>query len=141
MITGVYEAVLYSDDIEAAVAFYRDVLGFTVGMQVPDASPLVFAGMQSGDIEIFLNSAEAALQQHLKDVQTVKQNSGKPFAKAAELEKKKARLKQLHDELAPPVEVTVATPAEQEVANRAATKQSPSTRGRRGRRANRYGAD
>ncbi len=27
MITGVYEAVLYSNDIEAAVAFYRDVLG------------------------------------------------------------------------------------------------------------------
>ena len=47
-------------DVDLSVAFYRDVLGFTVGMQVPDASPLVFAGMQSGDIEIFLNSAEAA---------------------------------------------------------------------------------
>ncbi len=27
MITGVYEAVLYSNDIDAAVTFYRDVLG------------------------------------------------------------------------------------------------------------------
>ncbi len=51
-------------DVDLSVAFYRDVLGFTVGMQVPDASPLVFAGMQSGDIEIFLNSAEAAYAEY-----------------------------------------------------------------------------
>jgi catechol 2,3-dioxygenase-like lactoylglutathione lyase family enzyme len=51
-------------DVDRSVAFYRDVLGFTVAMQVPDASPLVFAGMQSGDVEIFLNSAEAAYAEY-----------------------------------------------------------------------------
>jgi catechol 2,3-dioxygenase-like lactoylglutathione lyase family enzyme len=51
-------------DVDRSVAFYRDVLGFTVGMHVPDASPLVFAAMQSGDVEIFLNSAEAAYAEY-----------------------------------------------------------------------------
>jgi lactoylglutathione lyase len=51
-------------DVDRSVAFYRDVLGFAVGMQVPDASPLVFAGMQSGDVEIFLNAAEAAYAEY-----------------------------------------------------------------------------
>ena len=51
-------------DVDRSVAFYRDVLGFTLAMQVPDASPLVFAGMQSGPVEIFLNSAEAAYAEY-----------------------------------------------------------------------------
>ena len=51
-------------DVDRSVAFYRDVLGFTVGMKVPDDSPLVFAGMQCGDVEIFLNSAEAAYAEY-----------------------------------------------------------------------------
>jgi len=51
-------------DVDRSVAFYRDVLGFTVGMKVPDESPLVFAGMQCGDVEIFLNSAEAAYAEY-----------------------------------------------------------------------------
>lgn len=55
---------LIVSDVDRSVAFYRDVLGFTVGMQVPDASPLVFAGMQSGDVEIFLNAAEAAYAEY-----------------------------------------------------------------------------
>ena len=51
-------------DVDRSVAFYRDVLGFTLAMQVPDASPLVFAGMQCGPVEIFLNSAEAAYAEY-----------------------------------------------------------------------------
>lgn len=51
-------------NVERSIAFYRDVLGFTVGMQVPDESPLVFAGMQCGDIEIFLNDPKAAVAEY-----------------------------------------------------------------------------
>ena len=46
--------------VERAVAFYRDVLGFSVAMTVPDSPPFVFAAVQSGPVEIFLNAREAA---------------------------------------------------------------------------------
>lgn len=47
-------------DVERSVAFYRDVLGFTVQATVPDAAPYVFASVQCGPVEIFLNAPEAA---------------------------------------------------------------------------------
>ena len=51
-------------DVDRSVAFYCDVLGVTVGMKVPDESPLIFAGLQCGSVEIFLNSAEAAYAEY-----------------------------------------------------------------------------
>lgn len=51
-------------DVDRSVAFYRDVLGFTVGMHVPDESPFVFASVQSGDVEIFFNGSEPAIAEY-----------------------------------------------------------------------------
>ena len=55
---------LVVSNVEKSVAFYRDVLGFTVAFTVPDQSPLVFAAVQSGDIEVFLNAAETAVAEY-----------------------------------------------------------------------------
>ena len=43
-------------DVSRSIAFYRDVLGFSVQSTVPDASPYVFAIVKSGAVEIFLNA-------------------------------------------------------------------------------------
>lgn len=51
-------------DVSRSLAFYRDVLGFTVGQTVPDAAPYVFASMQSGPVEIFLNAPEPAYAEY-----------------------------------------------------------------------------
>jgi catechol 2,3-dioxygenase-like lactoylglutathione lyase family enzyme len=55
---------LVVSSVEASVAFYRDVLGFSVAFTVPEASPLVFAAVQSGPVEIFLNAAEPAAAEY-----------------------------------------------------------------------------
>ena len=47
-------------NVERSVAFYRDVLGFSVEVTVPEAAPFVFASVQSDAVEIFLNAPEAA---------------------------------------------------------------------------------
>jgi uncharacterized glyoxalase superfamily protein PhnB len=56
-------------DVERSIAFYRDVLGFTVQTTVPDASPYVFAILRSGSVEVFLNSPGPAFEEYpvLKD--------------------------------------------------------------------------
>ena len=51
-------------NVERSIAFYRDVLGFTVTMTVPDASPYVFAGVESGPVEIFLNAVEPVVAEY-----------------------------------------------------------------------------
>ena len=48
---------LVVDNVERSLAFYVEVLGFSRGMTVPDASPFVFAAVTSGDVEIFFNDA------------------------------------------------------------------------------------
>ena len=47
-------------DVSRSIAFYRDVLGFSVQATVPDAAPYVFAIVQSGPVEIYLNAPEPA---------------------------------------------------------------------------------
>jgi len=47
-------------DVARSVAFYRDVLGFALGHSVPDVPPYVFASVESGPVEVFLNSMESA---------------------------------------------------------------------------------
>jgi uncharacterized glyoxalase superfamily protein PhnB len=42
-------------DMEKSLAFYRDVLGFTVSQSVPDKSPFVFAWITRSGADIFLN--------------------------------------------------------------------------------------
>jgi catechol 2,3-dioxygenase-like lactoylglutathione lyase family enzyme len=55
---------LIVSNVERSLAFYRDVLGFAVAFTVPEASPLVFAAVQSGPVEIFLNAPEAATAEY-----------------------------------------------------------------------------
>lgn len=55
---------LIVSNVERSLAFYRDVLGFSVEVTVPDAPPLVFASMQSGSVEIFLNAPEPATAEY-----------------------------------------------------------------------------
>jgi catechol 2,3-dioxygenase-like lactoylglutathione lyase family enzyme len=51
-------------DVERSLAFYRDVLGFTVEDTVPDAPPYVFAIVRSGPVELFLNSPGPATEEY-----------------------------------------------------------------------------
>ncbi len=55
---------LIVSNVERSVAFYRDVLGFTVQMSVPDAPPYVFAAMTAGPVELMLNAPEAAYEEY-----------------------------------------------------------------------------
>lgn len=55
---------LIVSNVERSAAFYRDVLGFTVQMTVPDAPPFAFAIMTSGPVEVFLNAPEAAFEEY-----------------------------------------------------------------------------
>jgi lactoylglutathione lyase len=45
-------------DIDRSTAFYRDVLGFSVVTTVPEAAPFVFAWLQRGGVNVFLNARE-----------------------------------------------------------------------------------
>ena len=47
-------------DVAKSTAFYRDVLGFTMGETVPDTEPFVFVWMKHGDVSVFLNDIKAA---------------------------------------------------------------------------------
>jgi uncharacterized glyoxalase superfamily protein PhnB len=47
-------------DVAASLVFYRDVLGFTVTMSVPDAAPFVFVGLERDGVPVFLNDLKAA---------------------------------------------------------------------------------
>jgi lactoylglutathione lyase len=55
---------LIVSNVERSLAFYRDVLGFTCPVTVPDASPYVFAIVQHGPVEIFLNAPEPAITEY-----------------------------------------------------------------------------
>jgi lactoylglutathione lyase len=48
-------------NVERSLAFYVGTLGFERGMTVPEESPLVFAAVTSGPIEIFFNDAATAI--------------------------------------------------------------------------------
>ena len=55
---------LIVSDVERSVRFYRDVLGFAVAATVPEAAPYVFAIVQSGSVEVFLNAPEPAIAEY-----------------------------------------------------------------------------
>jgi len=55
---------LIVSNVERSAAFYRDVLGFTMQMTVPDAPPFAFAMMTCGQVEVFLNAPEAAYEEY-----------------------------------------------------------------------------
>ena len=49
---------------ERSVRFYSDVLGFAVTATVPETAPYVFAIVQSGGVEVFLNAPEPAIAEY-----------------------------------------------------------------------------
>lgn len=49
-------------DIDRSTAFYRDVLGFTVKLTVPDAHPFVFVWMEHGAVPVFLNDPKGVAE-------------------------------------------------------------------------------
>ena len=51
-------------NVEQSLAFYRDVLGFQQTVTVPDAAPYVFAIVESGPVEIFLNDLKTAVAEY-----------------------------------------------------------------------------
>lgn len=51
-------------DVARSLAFYRDVLGFTVGMHVPENEPFVFAELQRDGVPVFINDKAAAVEDH-----------------------------------------------------------------------------
>jgi uncharacterized glyoxalase superfamily protein PhnB len=55
---------LITNDLPRALAFYRDVLGFSVVTTVPDAAPHVFVWLQRDDVNLFLNDAETVRKEN-----------------------------------------------------------------------------
>jgi len=51
-------------DVDRSLAFYRDILGFTLDQTVPDASPYVFAIMRSGPVQVYLNAPGPAVEEY-----------------------------------------------------------------------------
>lgn len=51
-------------DVKKSTAFYRDVLGFTMGETVPDQEPFVFVWMKRDDVSVFLNDINAAAEDY-----------------------------------------------------------------------------
>lgn len=51
-------------DVDRSLAFYRDVLGFSLVATVPDAAPFAFAWLQRDGVSVFLNSVEAVRAEH-----------------------------------------------------------------------------
>jgi uncharacterized glyoxalase superfamily protein PhnB len=50
---------LITNDIDRALTFYRDVLGFEVAVTVPEAPPLVFVWLKRDDVNVFVNDSKA----------------------------------------------------------------------------------
>lgn len=46
-------------NVDRSLAFYRDVLGFSLVTTVPDAAPFAFAWLQRDGVNVFLNSVHA----------------------------------------------------------------------------------
>lgn len=63
-VTEKLTANLVVADVERSLAFYRDVLGFSVTATVPDAGPFVFAWVESGGVSVMLNAREAAEEEY-----------------------------------------------------------------------------
>ncbi len=55
---------LIVSSVARSLAFYRDVLGFTVEVTVPDVDPFVFAIVRHGAVGVFLNAPEPAIAEY-----------------------------------------------------------------------------
>ncbi|HET7217379.1 MAG TPA: VOC family protein [Vicinamibacterales bacterium] len=83
---------LIVSDVERSLAFYRDVLGFTVAAMVPDQAPYVFAIVQAGPVRIFLNAPEPAVAEYPAF-------KGRPIGGTLTLFIDVVNIRQVHDDL------------------------------------------
>jgi catechol 2,3-dioxygenase-like lactoylglutathione lyase family enzyme len=51
---------LFTNHLDRSVAFYRDVLGFSVVTTVPDVPPFIFVWLKRDEVSVFVNDAAAA---------------------------------------------------------------------------------
>jgi uncharacterized glyoxalase superfamily protein PhnB len=91
---------LIVSNVERSLAFYCDVLGFTRTHAVPDAPPFVFAGVQSGPVEIFLNAPEPATEEYPA-------LAGKPLGGTLTLFTEVVGIEKVYDQLKSKVTVTM----------------------------------
>jgi uncharacterized glyoxalase superfamily protein PhnB len=91
---------LIVSSVEQSLAFYRDVLGFSKVMTVPDQPPFVFAIVQSGPVEIFFNALGAAIEEY-------PQMSGKPLGGTLTLYCEVSGVGRIYAELESHVKVTM----------------------------------
>jgi catechol 2,3-dioxygenase-like lactoylglutathione lyase family enzyme len=91
---------LVVSDLQRSLEFYRDVLGFTVAMAVPDQPPHVFAGLQSGSVEVFLNALEPAVAEYPAF-------KGRPIGGTLTLFIEVVGIRQVYESLKPRVKVTM----------------------------------
>lgn len=91
---------LVVSNVERSIAFYRDVLGFTVAATVPDQGPFVFAIVQSGPVRVFLNAQEPAIAEYpaFKD---------RPIGGTLTLFVDVANIRQVHDDLEDKVNIVM----------------------------------
>lgn len=55
---------LVVSNVERSLAFYRDVLGFSLVTTVPESAPFAFAWMRRDGVSVFLNSVDAVRADH-----------------------------------------------------------------------------
>jgi catechol 2,3-dioxygenase-like lactoylglutathione lyase family enzyme len=86
--------------VERSLDFYTEVLGFERGMTVPEDSPLVFAQVTSGAVEIFLNDVAGAVKEYPV-------LGGKPLGTSGTMFVEVEGIRELHAELAPKVTIVM----------------------------------
>ena len=91
---------LIVSSVEQSLAFYCDVLGFTRTATVPDQSPYVFASVQSGPVEIFLNAPGPAVEEYPAF-------AGKPLGGTLTLFIEVSKIERVYEELKARVKVTM----------------------------------
>ena len=87
-------------NVERSLAFYVDTLGFSRGLTVPDESPLVFASVTSGAVEIFFNDAVTAAKEYPAF-------AGKPIGASGTMFIEMQGVDALHDRLKPSVKIVM----------------------------------
>jgi uncharacterized glyoxalase superfamily protein PhnB len=91
---------LVVSNVERSLAFYVGTLGFSRGMTVPDESPLVFASVTSGAVEIFLNDAAVATAEYPGF-------GGRPIGATATMFVEMTGVDALHDQLKSTVKIVM----------------------------------
>ena len=87
-------------NVERSVAFYVDTLGFARGMTVPDESPLVFAAVTGGPVEIFFNDHATAVKEYPAF-------DGRPIGATGTLYIEVEGVDALHDRVKPKVKIVM----------------------------------